>query len=111
MYREPISIMLWMQKLEVFEQDFIELTLEGGAMSNSLYSWHSEVMTMLEMRDIAREIEEIRLIKDAGLSNPGLLERIGMKLGNALVKRGQHLYEKYTSPRQAYQDTSCKFAA
>ena len=80
-------------------------------MSENLYSWHNEVMTTLEMRDIEREIEEIRLIKDASLATPTLLERIGMSLGNALVKRGRTLHEQRVSPHQAYQNTSCKIAS
>lgn len=80
-------------------------------MSENLYSWHNEIMTNLEMREIEREIEQIRLIKDAGLATPGLFERIGMSLGNALVKRGQTLHEQRVSPRQAYQNTSCKIAS
>lgn len=80
-------------------------------MSENLYSWHNEVMTTLEMRDIEREIEEIRLIKDAGLAKPGLLERIGIRLGNALVDASHNLREHRTSPRQAYQNTSCKIAS
>lgn len=80
-------------------------------MSENLYSWHNEVMTNLEMREIEREIEEIRLIKDAGLAKPGLFERVAMSLGKALVKRGQTLREERVSPRQAYQNTSCKIAS
>ena len=80
-------------------------------MSENLYSWHNEVMTAIEMREIEREIEEIRLIKDAGLAKPGLLERIGTDLGVALVKIGQSMREQRTSPRQAYQNTSCKIAS
>lgn len=80
-------------------------------MSDNLYSWHSEVMTALEMREIEREIEEIRLIKDAALATPGLLERIGIGLGTALVRAGQTLRAQRKSPHQAYQDTSCKIAS
>ena len=80
-------------------------------MTANLYSWHNEVMTNLEMREIEREIEDIRLIKDAGLAKPGLLERIGSGLGNAMVNAGRNLREKRTSPRQAYQNTSCKIAS
>lgn len=77
---------------------------------NDLYSWHSEVMTNLEMRDLELEIDRIRLIKDAGLSNPGLLERIGIALSNAMIRIGQRLNAQYTAPHQAYQVTSCKAA-
>ena len=80
-------------------------------MANNLYSWHDEMMTRLEMREIEREIDEIRLIKDAGLVKPGLLERIGVSLGKALTKAGNNLREQRTSPHQAYQNTSCKIAS
>ena len=80
-------------------------------MSDNLYSWHSEVMTMLEMREIEHEIEKIRLLKDATLAKPGLLERIGIGLGTALVAIGQTLRAQRTSPHQAYQTTSCKIAS
>jgi len=80
-------------------------------MSENLYSWHNEIMTTLEMREIEREIEEIRLIKDANLTKPSLLERIGTVLGNTLIKKSQELREQRISPHQAYQNTSCKIAS
>lgn len=80
-------------------------------MSENLYGWHNEAMVALEMRELEREIEQIRLIKDAGLAKPGLFERIGISLGNALVKAGQNLRERRISPHQAYQNTSCKIAS
>jgi len=80
-------------------------------MSENLYSWHNEIMTNLEMREIEREIEDIRLIKDAGLAKPALLERIGSSLGNALVNTSHKLREQRKSPHQAYQNTSCKIAS
>lgn len=81
------------------------------AKSDNPYSWHSEVMTILEMREIERGIENIRLIKDAALAKPGLLERIGIGLGVALVKKGTNLHSQRISPCQAYQITSCKIAS
>jgi hypothetical protein len=80
-------------------------------MYNNLYSWHNEMMVALEMDNFKREIEAIRLLRDAGLSNPGWLERIFTAFGNALVKWGKGLRENYTEPHQAYQITSGKFAA
>ena len=80
-------------------------------MSENLYSWHNEIMTNLEMREIEREIEDIRLIKDANLGKPGLIERIATSLGNTLTKRSQELHEQRKSPRQAYQNTSCRIAS
>lgn len=79
-------------------------------MNNNLYSWHDEVMVALEREELQREIESIRLLRDAGLSNPGWLERAFIAVGNALVGWGQHLHKNYTEPDQAYQITSSKLA-
>ena len=80
-------------------------------MNSNLYSWHDERMVALEMEELRREVENIRLIHDAGLSNPGWLERMAIALGDILVKLGKNVREQYTSPHQAYQITSGKFAA
>lgn len=78
---------------------------------NNLYHWQSEVMVNLEMEEFRREIEAIRLVRDAGLSNPGLFERAAIAFGNALMKLGQSLKKNFTEPNQAYQVTSGKYAA
>lgn len=80
-------------------------------MNNNLYSWHNEMMVALEMDNFRREIETIRLLRDAGLSNPGWIERAFIAIGNTLSKWGQRMCENYTAPHQAYQITSGKFAA
>lgn len=76
----------------------------------NLYHWHSEVMVNLEMEELKREVDSIRLIRDAGLTNPSLFERAAIAIGNSLVRLGRRLYENYTQPRQAYQVTSSKYA-
>ena len=58
-----------------------------------------------------REIESIRLLQDAGLSNPGWLERMSIALGKGLAKLGRHMHKENTAPTQAYQTTSSKYAA
>ncbi len=78
---------------------------------NNIYHWQNEVMVDLEMQNFKREIETIRLLRDAGLSNPGWLERTIIWVGDRLVKLGAHLRKEYTAPTQAYQSTSGKFAA
>jgi len=78
---------------------------------NNIYNWHNEVMVRLEMEELKREMDSIRLIHDAGLSNPGLLERTVIAMSNALVKLGQRLHDSYTNPHQAYEVTTSKFAA
>lgn len=79
-------------------------------MNNNLYSWHAELMVALEMEEVRREVESIRLLRDAGLTNPGLLERLMIAIGKALGKAGRRLHEEYTAPHQAYQITTCKLA-
>jgi hypothetical protein len=81
------------------------------APMNNIYHWHDEVMVALEMENFRREIESIRLLRDAGLSNPSWLERLIIALGDRFVKLGERLHKHYTSPTQAYQTTSGKFAA
>mgnify|MGYP001107567436 FL=1 len=78
---------------------------------NDLYHWQPEVMVNLEMEKFRKEIEAIRLVHDAGLSNPGWLERAAIAFGNALMKLGQSLKKNFTEPNQAYQVTSGKYAA
>lgn len=78
---------------------------------NDLYHWHSEVLVTLEMEKFKREIDAIRLLHDAGLSNPGVFERAAIALGNALINLGGRLKRNFTEPNQAYQVTSSKYAA
>ncbi len=80
-------------------------------MNNNIYSWHDEMMVALEMESLKREIDSIRLLRDAGLSNPGWIERAFIALGNFLANFGKGLRENYTEPHQAYQITSGKLAA
>lgn len=80
-------------------------------MNNNMYSWHDELMVAVEMDNLRREIDNIRLLRDAGLSNPGWIERAFIALGNLLVKLGKSLRENYVEPHQAYQLTSGKMAS
>jgi hypothetical protein len=77
---------------------------------NNLYHWHDEAMVATKMAEIDREMVSIRLLHDAGLTNPGLFERTAMAVGKGLAKLGQRIYKSYTEPRQAYQVNSSKFA-
>lgn len=79
-------------------------------MNHEFFTWHSEIMVAVEMENLKHEIDNIRLIRDAGLSNPGWLERTFIAIGNILVEWGQRLRQNYTAPHQAYQVTSSKLA-
>lgn len=78
---------------------------------NEIYRWQTEALVALERQEFKREMDNIRLIRDAGLSNPGVFERTAIALGKALMKVGGRLHKEYTDPQQAYQVTSCKYAA
>ncbi len=78
---------------------------------NNLYHWQDEVMVNLEMDELRKEIDKIRLLNDAGLSNPSLLDRISKFVGGALARAGKHLHVRAVERHQAYQVTSSKYAA
>jgi hypothetical protein len=78
---------------------------------NEIYHWHAEVMVTLEMAELKKEVDSIRLLHDAELTNPNLLERMASAIGRALVRLGQRPRENNTEPHQAYQITSAKYAA
>ena len=78
---------------------------------NNLYQWNDVVMVSLEMEEFKKEMDSVRLLHDAGLSNPGLFERMAIFIGNIMVKLGKRLRKNYTDPQQAYQVTSGKYAA
>ena len=80
-------------------------------MENNLYTWHNELMVAVEMEELRREIENIRLLRDAGLNNPGRIERALIVVGSFLAKYGKNLRDNYTDPHQAYQITSGKLAS
>jgi len=70
-----------------------------------------EELIWLKRQELTREFESIRLLREARLSNPGLIERIYIQLGSLLVKSGKHLQDQYTTSRQAYLITNSKLAA
>ena len=80
-------------------------------MENNIYTWHNELMVNVEMQELRREIEGIRLLRDASLSNPGWIERFLIAVGDFMARHGRNLHENYTKPRQAYQLTSGKLAS
>jgi hypothetical protein len=78
---------------------------------NEIYRWQTEALVAMERQEFKREMDNIRLIRDAGLSNPGLFERAAIALGKGLMTVGGRLHKNFTDPQQAYQVTSSKYAA
>ena len=50
----------------------------------NLYNWHDERMNELKLKEIHQEIEHQSLLKEAGLSEPGIFSRLLRALGNWL---------------------------
>lgn len=80
-------------------------------MENDIYPWHAEMMTSYRMSEVMRETEKIQLLHDAGLYNPGFLDRLAIALEKRLIKLGLRIRKNYTQPQRAYEVTSSKFAA
>ncbi len=70
----------------------------------------TEEVLWLKREELMREFEEMRLIKAARISNPGLLERLSIWVGDLLIKAGQRARERVTLPRQSYLDSAAKLA-
>ncbi len=71
----------------------------------------TEEVLWLKRDELMREFEDIRLIKAARLSNPGLFERLTVWLGDLLIKAGQKARDRVLLPRQSYLDSTARYAA
>jgi hypothetical protein len=80
-------------------------------MIPNFYPLPVEEMIWLKRDELLSEFGLIRLQREARLSNPGLIERAYIRLGNLLVKAGKRLQDEYTSSRPAYRIASGKFTA
>ena len=70
-----------------------------------------EEMIWLKREELLREFEQIRLVRAARISNPGLVERAILYLARILSRAGERLGEQYTMPRQTHLDCSARYAA
>jgi len=78
---------------------------------SSPYHWHDEAMVQVEMRELYREIEHIRLLHDASQTKPGWFARQFAKFGNWMSRTGASIHRRYSvlAPHY-YQSTSFKFS-
>ena len=60
----------------------------------NLYNSHDERMNNLKMQEIHREIENYYLLKEAGLSEPGILSRAMHALRNWLKAQSQRRQDR-----------------
>lgn len=80
-------------------------------MIPDFYQLPIEELIWLKRQELDREFESIRLLREASLANPGLIQRAYIQLSKYLVKAGQNLHDRHTSSRQTYAITTSKFAA
>jgi len=66
-------------------------------------------MIWLKQQELVRELEQIRLVRAARISNPGLIERLWLYIGRALINAGHRLHQQYTMPRQTFLDSTARF--
>ena len=71
-------------------------------MNNNLYHWHDERLVELKRNEINREIEHLRLLREAGLSEPGWLARAGKAIRNWLVMRTKRQQGDYSIDYRSY---------
>ena len=72
-------------------------------MNNNLYHWHDERLVELKRNEINREIEHLRLLREAGLSEPGWFVRAGKAIRHWLVMRTNRQQGDYTVDYRSYQ--------
>jgi hypothetical protein len=74
---------------------------------NANYNWFiDEIVVTERMKDIQREAETVRLLRNTGLANTG--ERTVLACANTLVRLGERLKRKYTRTQPAYLATGGK---
>ena len=72
-------------------------------MNNNLYHWHDEQMVSHEMQEVRGAVEQERLLREAGLSNVGLMARAAKVLRNWWESRRERTQESAFPGREAYQ--------
>ena len=79
-------------------------------MENTIYSWHKELVDNADLKSLRRESEGIRLLRTAGLANPGWIKRFLISIGDFMTRHGRNLRDKDTELHQARQLKSDKLA-
>ena len=69
-------------------------------MNNGLWD---DRLNHLKQQDLQREIQELHLLKEAGLNNPGLLSRVGKGLQAVLLSLGKRLQEDKADGQAMYK--------
>lgn len=78
-------------------------------MSN-LYHWHDERMNELKLQEIRREVEHAYLLKEAGISGPGLFSRLRRALRAWLQTQSQSRQKPRSGALHPYKTAEDKSA-
>ena len=78
---------------------------------NNLYHWQNEAMVALKMDECKCEMDSIRLLHNASISNPGWFERTAITVRNTLGKFGQSLRKEHLIHDHPSHATSSKHSA
>jgi hypothetical protein len=70
-----------------------------------------EEVMWVRQEELVRDFEQVRLERAARISNPGLLERFLLSMGQFLIETGQHIRAQHTVLPQSYVDSAVKFAS
>jgi hypothetical protein len=69
-------------------------------MNNGLWD---DRLNHLKQQDLQREIQELHLLKEAGLNNPNLLGRLGKILQGGLLVLGRRLQDRKAVDQAMYK--------
>ena len=77
---------------------------------NNLYQWHDEQTVKYEMQEAYWAAEQSRLLKEAGLSQPGLLVRAVNALRSLWAKRKKNSQDQGAGLSRVYRSASDKLS-
>ena len=75
-------------------------------MNNNLYNWHDNFMVELEMREVRRDLEHARMLKEAGIPGELWAVRAVKSLGRILSAAWKGLLERQIPEPAARQSES-----
>ncbi len=78
---------------------------------NNLYNWHDERMVDLEMKEINRELEQAKLLREAGISGTNWLASAFGALRNWLIAMSERLRNRRSTEQPYRQSTSPETAS
>ena len=76
-------------------------------MNNNLYNWHDNFMVELEMREVRRDLEYARMLKEAGLYRENWALRVVKSLGRMLAA-GWKEYRERRLHSSAARQSECE---